>query len=220
MSSFPTEVAFTAAVKAEQTRLGSRENYARWEQKRGFGETITPDLAAFVAERGSFYLGTASADGRPYIQHRGGPPGFLKVLDERTLAFADFAGNRQYISTGNLSENAQAFIFLMDYTNQRRIKVWGRAEVVDEDTELLEELIDSAYGGRAERVIRFRVEAWDANCRQHIPRLVPAEDAADVGELLSRITELEAEVTALRQRLRGRDAEPEGAQAAPEVVFA
>ena len=195
-----SDIAFTAAVKAQQTRLGSRASYARWEQKRGFAESVTQELADFIAERDSFYLGTASADGRPYIQHRGGPPGFLKVLDEHTLGFADLGGNRQYISLGNLSENDRAFLFLMDYENQARIKIWGRARVVEDDPELLERLTDPDAGGRAERAILFQVEAWDANCRQHIPHLVPAEDATITSQLRARIVELEAEVRVLRER--------------------
>ena len=195
-----SDIAFTAAVKAQQTRLGSRASYARWEQKRGFAESVTQELADFIAERDSFYLGTASADGRPYIQHRGGPPGFLKVLDEHTLGFADLGGNRQYISLGNLSENDRAFLFLMDYENQARIKIWGRARVVEDDPELLETLTDPDAGGRAERAILFQVEAWDANCPQHIPHLVPAEDATTTSQLRARIVELEAEVRVLRER--------------------
>lgn len=131
MSAPASDVAFTPAVKAEQTRRGSRHGYARMEEKGGWSATITPDLAAFIAARDSFYLSTASADGQPYTQHRGGPPGFVKVLDERTLAFADFRGNRQYITAGNLSENPRAFIFLMDYPNRSRVKMWGRAKVVE-----------------------------------------------------------------------------------------
>ncbi len=195
-----SDIAFTSAVKAQQTRLGSRASYARWEQKRGFADRITPELIDFIAERNSFYLGTASADGRPYIQHRGGPRGFLKVLDEHTLGFADLGGNRQYISLGNLSENDRAFLFLMDYENQARIKIWGRARVVEDDPELLQRLTDPDAGGRAERAILFQVEAWDANCRQHIPHLVPAEDATITSQLRARIVELEAEVRVLRER--------------------
>ncbi len=204
-----SDIAFTSAVKDQQTRLGSRASYARWEQKRGFAERITPELIDFIAERNSFYLGTASADGRPYIQHRGGPRGFLKVLDEHTLGFADLGGNRQYISLGNLSENDRCFIFLMDYEQQQRIKIWGRARVVEDDPELLETLTDPSAGGRVERAILFRVEAWDANCRQHIPRLGPAEDAAALSQLRARIVELEGEVRELREERGG----PENARA-------
>jgi len=166
--SYRSDVAFTSAVKEAQRARGSREAYAALARRRDFRGAITDDLAAFVAERDSFYLGTASAEGQPYIQHRGGPPGFLKVLDARRLAFADYAGNRQYVSVGNLSENPRAFLFLMDYPNRRRIKVWGRAQVVEGDQELLARVADRGYDARPERVIVFTVEAWDINCRQHI----------------------------------------------------
>ena len=148
------------------------------EQGRGWNRTITDDVAAFIAERDSFYLGTASADGQPYIQHRGGKRGFLKVLDEQTLAFADFGGNRQYISMGNLSENDRAFLFLMDYPNRRRLKIWGRAEFVEDDADLLTGLVDADYKARPERALVFHVEAWDVNCPQHItPRFTKEEMA-------------------------------------------
>ncbi len=165
---YVSDIAFTPAVKSVQEQLGSRHGYAQMEQGRGWTDVITPDLAAFIAERDSFYLGTAATDGQPYIQHRGGPAGFLKVLDERRLAFADYSGNRQYITVGNLSENNQAFIFLMDYANRQRVKVWGRAHVVENDPELLARVADADYDARIERVIVFDVEAWDSNCPQHI----------------------------------------------------
>ena len=170
MTGYTSDVAFSPAVKAWQQKMGSRAGYARMEQKGGWKQSVTPELAAFLAERDSFYLATASAEGQPYIQHRGGPNGFLKVLDERTLAFADFAGNRQFISAGNLSENDRAQIFLMDYANRQRIKIWGRARVVENDPGLLERLTDPAYKGRPERVIVFELAAWDVNCPQHITR--------------------------------------------------
>jgi predicted pyridoxine 5'-phosphate oxidase superfamily flavin-nucleotide-binding protein len=175
MPSPPSDVAFSPAVKAQQDLRGSRAGYARWEKTRGFQTEISDELAAFIAERESFYLGTASADGQPYIQHRGGPPGFLRVLDARTLGFADFGGNRQYITLGNLSENDRAFLFLMDYENAVRVKLWGRARVVEDDPALLAKLVDPEYRAEPERAIVFHVEAWDRNCRQHIPRLVRAE---------------------------------------------
>ena len=144
-------------------------------------------------------LGTASADGQPYIQHRGGPKGFLKVVDGKTLAFADFKGNRQYITAGNLSENDKAYIFLMDYANRRRIKIWGRARVVDGDAGLLERLADAGYEAVPEQAVVFEVEAWDVNCPQHItPRFTEPEVASLVGPLQARIGELEAQVAALR----------------------
>lgn len=171
-----SDVAFTASVKDAQRARGSRDAYAQAAERRDWSNTIDEDLAAFVAERDSFYLATASADGRPYIQHRGGPKGFLRVLDDRHLAFADFAGNRQYITVGNLAENPRAFLFLMDYPNRRRVKIWGRAEVFEGDAELLARLTDPGYRARPERVIRFEVEAWDVNCHQHIvPRYTVEE---------------------------------------------
>jgi len=187
-----SDVAFTPAVKTIQDRLGSRKNYARMEQGPGWSRTIDAELAGFIAERDSFYLGTASADGQPYIQHRGGKPGFLKVLDAQTLAFADFVGNRQYISMGNLSENDRAYIFLMDYPNRRRVKIWGRAEFVEDDSALLERLVDADYKGRPERAFVFHVEAWDVNCPQHItPRFTQREIEPRLRELEQRIKELE-----------------------------
>ncbi len=188
-----SDVAFTASVKAIQERRGSRRRYRRLEEKGGFRRTITPDLAAFLAERNSFYLATSNAEGQPYIQHRGGPKGFLKTLDERTLAFADFGGNQQFITLGNLADNPRAFIFAMDYALRRRVKLWGRARVVAEDPAILERLADPAYAGKPEQAILFTVEAWDINCPQHIPQLVAVADVLPVVERLeSRIRELEA----------------------------
>jgi len=182
-----SDVAFTPAVKAIQEQLGSRRGYARMEQGRGWNRTITSDLAAFIAERDSLYLGTASADGQPYIQHRGGKRGFLKVLDEQTLAFADFSGNRQYISMGNLSENDRVFVFLMDYPNRRRIKIWGRAEVVEDDPALMERLVDADYDARPERAFVLHLEAWDVNCPQHItPRFTQEEIESVIREREAR----------------------------------
>ena len=191
-----SDIAFTPSVKAVQTRLGSRSGYARMEERGGWNDKVTPQLAEFLAERDSFYLGTANAAGQPYIQHRGGARGLLKVIDERTLAFADFSGNKQYISMGNLEENDKAYIFLMDYPNQTRIKIWGRAEVV-ENPELLQSLLEPNYPARAERVFLFHIEAWDVNCRQHIvPRYTEEEPSPRVLELTRRIEELEAKLRA------------------------
>lgn len=192
-----SDIAFTPAVKAEQERRGSRKQYERMEQNRGWQSTVTPDLAAVLASTRSFYLATASAEGQPYVQHRGGPPGFLHVLDDKTLGFADLAGNRQYITAGNLAENPRAFIFVMDYALRRRVKIWGTARVVEDDDELLARLRPADGNAIAERAILFSVHAWDRNCPQHIPQLVPVEDvAATVQQLRQRITELE---TALEQ---------------------
>ncbi len=199
MSRLISDIAFTPSVKVAQERRGSRKAYERMETRGGWHDRVTLDLAEFIAERDSFYLGTASAEGRPYIQHRGGTKGFLKVVDDRTLAFADFSGNRQYITLGNLAENDKAFIFLMDYPNQRRIKIWGTAEVVENDASLLKRLSDPAYRGRPERAIRFHVEAWDVNCPSHIkPRYTEDEVQSLVKNLRDRITELEAENQAIK----------------------
>lgn len=199
MSKHVSDVAFTPTVKAVQERKGSRRAYADMERKGGWQATVTPELEAFVAERDSFYLATSSAEGQPYIQHRGGKPGFLKVLDERTMGFADFKGNRQYITTGNLLDNDKAFIFLMDYPKRRRIKIWGRARVV-QDPALMEKLADADYDGVPEQAIVFTVEAWDVNCPQHItPRFTEAEVAKIIVPLERRISELEAELQRLRQ---------------------
>jgi predicted pyridoxine 5'-phosphate oxidase superfamily flavin-nucleotide-binding protein len=196
---FPSDVAFTPAVKAVQQRKGSRAGYARMEAGRGWRTTVSPDLADYLADLDMFYLGTASTAGQPYIQYRGGPPGFLKVLDDKTLGFADFGGNRQYITLGNLSENPKAFLFLMDYANSRRVKVWGTARVVEGDAALLEKLRDPEYPAEVERAILFTIEAWDVNCPQHIhPRFSARQIAPAIEQLQTRIAELEAEVERLR----------------------
>jgi predicted pyridoxine 5'-phosphate oxidase superfamily flavin-nucleotide-binding protein len=163
-----SDIAFTPSVKRAQTARGSRERYAAAIERRDWPGTITEELAEFVAARDSIYLGTASAAGQPYIQHRGGPTGFVKVLDDRHLAFADYAGNRQYISLGNLAENPRAFMFLMDYASPRRVKIWGTARFVEDDPELIERVRDPDYPARVERVLVFEVHAWDRNCSQHI----------------------------------------------------
>jgi predicted pyridoxine 5'-phosphate oxidase superfamily flavin-nucleotide-binding protein len=195
-----SDVAFTPAVKAIQERLGSRSSYSGMEQRGGWQSSINPDLAGFIAKRDSFYLGTATASGQPYIQYRGGPRGFLKVVDEKTLGFADYRGNRQYISMGNLSENNRAFVFLMDYPNRQRIKIWGRAEVVEGDQDLLERLHDPDHDAVPERVFLIHVEAWDVNCPQHItPRFTAEELAPQIQKLVDRVTELEKENSKLRQ---------------------
>lgn len=171
-----SDIAFTPAVKRAQEARGSREGYERSTARRDWPATITEELAAFVRERDSLYLATASADGQPYVQHRGGPKGFLVVLDDRHLALADYRGNRQYITVGNLSENDKAFLFLMDYPNRRRIKIWGTATIVEDDPELIERVRDPEYDAHVERVIVFLVEAWDVNCPQHIrPRYTVEE---------------------------------------------
>jgi len=196
---YSSDVGFTPAVKAIQTRKGSREAYAEAEENGGWRTEVDERLAAALAGTNSFYFATANADGQPYIQHRGGPKGFVKVLDKNTLAFTDYVGNRQYITQGNLSENPKAYIFLMDYTHRRRIKIWGEARVVDDDPALTKSLMPQGYRARPEQVILFRIAAWDTNCPQHIPQKF---DAADVAQALAvrdgRIAELEAELAALK----------------------
>lgn len=202
---YPSDVAMSPAVKAVQARKGSRRGYAMMEQRGSWETRITPDLAGFVARQTSVFLGTASADGQPYIQHRGGPAGFVKVLDDTTIAFADFAGNRQYITLGNLAENPRAMLFLIDYAQPQRVKIWGEAQVVENDSALLARLMPEGYDARAEQAIRFTVSAWDANCPQHIPRRVDAAQVASVlAERDRRIAELEAEVARLRRDTRAK----------------
>lgn len=194
-----SDVAFTASVKALQTENGSRDVYVRMEQAGGWKTRITPELKTFVEAQTSVFFATANAQGQPYIQHRGGPPGFLSVLDESTLAFADFSGNRQYITAGNLAENAKAHLFLIDYAQRRRIKIWCTAEVVEHDRALQSRLTPPDYKTRVERVIRLTVIAWDVNCPQHIPQKI---DATDVAHALAirdqRIAELEFELKQLK----------------------
>jgi uncharacterized protein len=198
-----SDVAFSPAVKAVQAQRGSRAGYARIEEKGGWRTIITPELADFLAATRSFYLATASAEGQPYIQHRGGPAGFLHVLDEKTLGFADYAGNRQYITTGNLGENARAMIFVMDYAARRRLKLWGKARILTEDAALLARLWPQGYAARPEQAILFELAAWDSNCPQHIPRLFAAEDVAEtIRAMQARIRELEAEVARLSGQAR------------------
>lgn len=193
-----SDIAFTPTVKALQTRKGSRHAYARMEQGDGWESRITPDLKDEIEAQISVMLATANAQGQRYVQHRGGPPGFLQVLDEHTLDFADFAGNRQYITQGNLAENPRAFLFLMDYAHQRRIKIWGRARVVEGDAELTARLMPAGCAARPEQVILFDVQAWDVNCPKHIPQRLEAADVlAAIKERDGRIAELERRVAAL-----------------------
>ena len=195
MSNHPSDLAFSPAVKSHQERLGSRRIYEKMGTGAGWDEEITEARAAFIRERDSIYIATASADGRPYIQHRGGPKGFLKVLDRKTLGFAEYAGNRQYISMGNLTENDRACLFLMDYPNRARLKIWGRAEFVEDDAELMAKVTDADYRGKRERVFVFHVEVMDGNCPQHIaPRFTAEEIGDDAAALKARIKELEAKV--------------------------
>ena len=188
-----SDIAFTPAVKRIQSRKGSRAAYARMEAAGSWETTITPALAGLVSEVRSFFLATANSDGQPYIQHRGGPAGFLKVLDDKTLAFADFKGNKQFISQGNLEENPKAFIFLIDYAHRRRIKIWGRAEIVEDDPIFLASLMPADYSAKPDQVMIFKLEAWDSNCPQHIPQRFEADDVRRVlAARDARIAELEA----------------------------
>jgi predicted pyridoxine 5'-phosphate oxidase superfamily flavin-nucleotide-binding protein len=204
MSARPSsDVAFTPAVKAVQSRLGSRAGYARLEGKGGWRTTLDDDIAGFIAQQRSFFLGTATAEGQPYIQHRGGPPGFLRVLGPRELGFADFRGNRQYISVGNLTENPRVHLFLIDYAEQTRVKIWGTARVVEDDPALVASLAVPGYDAVPERAFVITVEAWDANCPQHIPQRFEAEDVARaLAERDAKIAALEAELR--RTRAPGR----------------
>src|SRR5215831_10580346 len=195
---YSSDVAFSPAVKAIQARKGSREGYAHVEQKGGWRTEIDENLAGFLANTNSFYLATASADGQPYIQHRGGPKGFIKVLDKNTIAFTDYSGNRQYISQGNLSENPKAHIFVMDYAHRRRVKIWGEARVVEDDPALTQSLMPKGYRARPEQVIIFKISAWDTNCPQHIPQKFDAADvAAAMAEASAKIEERDAKIAAL-----------------------
>ena len=176
MREYTSDIAFTDKVKEIQKQKGSRNAYANMEQGNGWQDTVTKQLSDFIAERDSFYMATVSSEGQPYIQHRGGPKGFLKVIDDRTLGFADFAGNRQYISYGNLEENNKVCLFFMDYPNRTRIKLWGTSEVIEDDEALIKQLSVSDYKGEVERAFIIHVEAWDRNCPQHInPRYTKQE---------------------------------------------
>lgn len=205
MNEFTSDVAFTPTVKAIQSRKGSRDSYARVEQRGGWRATITADLAAFIEAQTSVFLATANGEGQPYIQHRGGPAGFLRVLDGHMIGFADFSGNRQFITQGNLEDNDQAFLFLIDYMLRQRIKIWGRARVVENDPELIARLMPADYKARPEQAILFTVSAWDANCPQHIPQRFEAADvAAALAERDRRIAGLEQEIARLRDDAAAR----------------
>ena len=198
-----SDIAFTSTVKAIQARKGSRRAYAHMEQAGSWETKITPDLQAFVEAQRSVFLATVNADGQPYIQHRGGPPGFLRVIDESTLGFVDFSGNRQFISSGNLQENPKAHLFLIDYRQRKRVKIWGEARMVEASDELLAQLMPQGYKAKPEQVLLFRVTAWDANCPQHIPPRFEAEDVlAALAEKDTRIAELESELAALQASSR------------------
>jgi predicted pyridoxine 5'-phosphate oxidase superfamily flavin-nucleotide-binding protein len=197
------EIVFPPAAQRAQAERGSADRRPKAE---GFPDRVTPELAAFIAEQDTAFLGTATTDGAPYIQHRGGPKGFIKTLDEKTLGFADYRGNRQYITLGNLSENDRAFLFLIDFSRRQRIKLWGRARVVEDDDALLEKLFDQGYKARPERVILFTIEAWNANCSQHITaRLAEPEIEQLFGAVQQQISALQAENARLRAALAARE---------------
>jgi predicted pyridoxine 5'-phosphate oxidase superfamily flavin-nucleotide-binding protein len=199
MREYPSDIAFTQAVKRIQSRNGSRKAYAGMERDRGWQTKVTPDLTGFLARLDMFYLGTSNLECQPYIQYRGGPPGFLKVIDNHTLGFADFGGNNQFITIGNLSENPKAFIFLMDYAEGQRIKLWGTATVIEDSPELFERLSDPTYPGKVERAILFTVKAWDVNCPQHIHKRFSQQQVTAITEKLKkRVSDLEDEVAKLQ----------------------
>lgn len=201
----PADILFSPATRAIQERYGSRDTIARLETREHWKSCLSEDVISFIRNCNSFYLGTASREGRPYIQHRGGPPGFIHVLDQQTLAWPEFKGNRQYITAGNLSENNQACIFLMDYSLPRRIKLWGRAKIVEDFDTLIPDKPPSSYYTKIERAIQFTVEAWDENCRQYIPDHV--SDSALMVKLQhsqNRIVLLEQEIERLRQLVSTR----------------
>ncbi len=197
-----SSLVFTPAVQIAQAERGSAKAY---EQRivEGFPDKVTAELVAFIAEQDTVFLGTANARGAPYIQHRGGPKGFIKVLDEQTLGFADYRGNRQYITLANLSENDRAFLFLLDPARRQRIKLWGRAQVVEDDSALVERLFDKGYKARPERAILFTIEAWDVNCSSHIiTRFTEAEIEQALAAVQAKIAELEAENARLQALIK------------------
>jgi predicted pyridoxine 5'-phosphate oxidase superfamily flavin-nucleotide-binding protein len=201
---YSSDIAFTSSVKQVQRRKGSRANYARMEESGSWQTRITADLKTFIESQTSVFLATANAQGQPYIQHRGGPPGFLQVRDEETIAFVDYVGNRQYITLGKLAENSQAQLFLIDYRHRRRVKIWGEARVIEDDPGLTQKLTPGGAKGRPSQVIELRVRAWDANCPQHIPRrFEEAEVAAMVAERDLRIADLERQILQLRKPTAG-----------------
>ena len=196
---YSSDIAFTPTIKSIQARKGSRRAYARMEVEHSWRTSLTPDIVAFIEQQTSVFLATANREMQPYIQHRGGPAGFLAALDETTIGFADFSGNRQYVTLGNLADNPKAYLFLIDYSRRRRVKIWGTARVVENDAELIARLAPADYEARAERAILFSVLAWDINCPSHIPQRFEASDvAAALAERDARIAELEAQLQELR----------------------
>jgi uncharacterized protein len=201
-----SDIAFTPTIKAIQEERGSRAAYARMEARGGFRTDITDDLVTFLADVDTAYFATSNASGQPYAQHRGGPKGFIRAIDPHTIGFADYVGNQQYITTGNLLENAKAFLFLMDYAHRRRFKIWGTARVVGDDPELIARLMPEGYRAKPQQAILFQIEAWDTNCPQHIPQKLDATDVAQVvARLEANITALEAENAELRSILTKKE---------------
>lgn len=193
---------FTPAVQRAQAERGSAKSYER-RAAEGFPDTVTPELEKFIAEQDTVFLATASADGAPYVQHRGGPKGFIKIIDESTLGFADYRGNRQYITLANLSENDRAYLFLLDPARRQRIKLWGRARVIEDNAELVDRLFDHGYKARPERAILFTIEAWDVNCSQHIvTRFTEAEMEEAFSSVQAKFAETIAELKAENAQLR------------------
>lgn len=202
---YASDIAFSPQVKAEQEKRGSRAGYQRMAESRDFDSSITPDIAAILAEADSFFMATASADGQPTIQHRGGPKGFLQVLDNKTLGFADYSGNRQYISVGNLAENPKAHLFIMNYARRKRLKIWCTARVVEDDSALIARLMPKDYSATPERAILFSITAWDRNCPQHIPLKFDAADVErSIMDLQRQIAALQEENAELRAFLEPR----------------
>ena len=200
-----SDIVLPAAARLAQAERGSARVYEK-KIAAGYPDRVTPDLAGFIAELDTAFLATVSAEGAPYIQHRGGPKGFIKALDDKTLGFADFAGNKQYITISNLAGNDRAYLFLLDFANRQRIKLWGRARVVENDEALIEKLFDHGYMARPERVILFAIEAWDVNCSQHITaRMTVDEVEGLLGTVQERIAALQAENARLRAALEGRE---------------
>jgi predicted pyridoxine 5'-phosphate oxidase superfamily flavin-nucleotide-binding protein len=193
--SYSSDVAFTPTVKAIQTRKGSRRAYSHQEEAGAWQTEITDDLKTFIEAQTSIFLATANSDGQPYIQHRGGPAGFLRVIDGQTIGFVDYAGNRQFISSGNLADNPKAYLFLIDYAHRRRIKIWGTARIVEGDEALTARLMPADYKARAEQVILFTVTAWDANCPQHIPQRLEAAEVA------AALAAKDRQIAALKEQL-------------------
>ena len=199
---------FSPAAQRAQAERGSAKAYER-RIAEGFPDRITPELATFIAEQDTAFLATATADGAPYVQHRGGPKGFIKTIDEKTLGFADYRGNRQYLTLANLSENDRAFLFLLDPARRQRIKFWGRARVVENEPELVRRLFDDGYKAKPERAILFTIEAWDVNCSSHIvTRFTEAEIGEAFATVQAKIAELEKENARLRAALAHQTAAP------------